>query len=180
MKINNLVKIYHTEINPETIIFNEKIREFCKRAYPKHKNGCPNYNKNPLCPPQAPYRKDILKKHSNFILVWANFDFKSYKEKMKENHQTWSEKQITCVLYWQGSLKKIIKDYIVKNLQYNELFGCGSGFLDSQSMESAGINVFSTLKLNKIDYEIKPVDKIVLVALLCLNNKKRTLQDYFK
>lgn len=178
MKINELVSIRHKEIKSESIIFSEKIREFCLKPYPGHKKGCPNYNKNPLCPPLAPYRKDILKKHSKFILVWATFDFATYKEEMKEIHLDWSAKQISCVLYWQGSLKKLIKNYI-SELQYDELFGCGSGFLNSQSIESAGINVFSTLKLNNIYYEIKPVHNIVLVALLCMK-KKKPLEAYFK
>ena len=34
-------------------------------------------------------------------------------------------------------------------------------------MESVGIDVFRTLRTNRIDYEFKPVDKVVLVCLLC-------------
>jgi hypothetical protein len=57
------------------------------------------------------------------------------------------------------------------------LLGCGSGFNNKDikryqkevySMEAVGINVLSTLRLNKIDFEIRPKNKILLVCLVCI------------
>ena len=95
-----------------------------------------------------------------------------------------------CVLYWQSSLKVIIKRFIENIWQRNQHFyvlGCGSGFKLSfqehvASMEAVGINVFSTLKLNKIKFEIKPKNKVILCNLLCSKQKikfeKETLNKW--
>ena len=38
-------------------------------------------------------------------------------------------------------------------------------------MESTGIYVFKTLKNNNIDFELKPINKVLLVCLLCLKEE---------
>ena len=100
-----------------------------------------------------------------------------------------SDARLKCVIYWQSSVKRLLKDEIKhmynNNFIYDNyyLLGCGSGFNDKllnkfqykiYSMESIGIDVFRTLKNNNIDFELKPKNKVVLVCLLCsrmnLNN----------
>lgn len=133
--------------------------------------------------------------YSKYYLIYAQFNFKKYKEIRKKEHPEWSERQIGCVLYWQNSIKRLLKQYIEKirkntfSLFY--IFGCGSGFnltfqKTTYSMEAATINVFSTCKLNGIKLEIKPQNIIHLVCLLCAEvpiifeekNKKVTLEAY--
>ncbi len=170
MRISDLISLHTKLIPSDTIYFSERIREFCKRPYPGHPNGCPNYNKNPYCPPKSPYRADILKKYSIFRLVWVSFDFETYMKRFRVKHPDWTLRQLANPLYWQNAVKRILKEYI-KTFQYDELLGAGSGFLNAQSLESAGINVFVTLKRNKIPYEIRPKKQIIMVALLM--SKKR-------
>jgi len=182
MNIHNLVKIKIIKIKRETIVFTKKTRGWCLLPYPNHPKGCPNYNNNPLCPPKANYMSEKIGKYKFYYLIYANFNFRKYREQMTLNHPTWSDRQIGCVLYWQNSVKKRIKDFLkkiyIKNSLTNlYLFGCGSGFNDDffkqekiLSMEAAGINVFSTLKNNDIEFEAKPKNKILLVTLLCSVN----------
>lgn len=119
----------------------------------------------------------------NFIL----FNFKKYKKLRIESNPDFfnTDKRIECLLYWQNSVKKILENSCLK-YEFNLIFGCGSGFLGKQSMESAGINVFLTVKrlnnylknknVNTIYYEISPETSIMLVALMM---KKERENPYF-
>lgn len=181
MSIDNLIKIKIREIFGDSIKFSEKTWYWCKLPYPNHRKGCPNYNKNPLCPPKAKYMIDILNKYFNFYLIYAEFNLKKQKERMLNLHQHWSDKQAGCLLYWQNSVKKILKHQINKICRKNRnktlyLFSCGSGFKGTElnqktiySMEAGGIDVFKTLKNNYIDFELKPKNKVILATLLCSN-----------
>lgn len=113
-------------------------------------------------------------------LVYATFDYGLYKQlraqEWDHNGFEYTQKQLECVLYWQGAVKKLIKVYLEalkkSNRHYYYLIGCGSGLKISYqpevySMEAMQINVFSTMKLNGIKYEIRPKNKIVLCNLIC-------------
>ncbi len=182
MKFNKLIKLKNMEIEEKTIIYYPEIEDFCWYPYPNHPDGCPNRIK---CQNINVPNFDIkdYEKYSHYYLVYLEFDFKKYKEiRKKENPNFFNSKgRLQCNRYYQNSLKRIIKDYIEDLYKINEDFyilGCGSGFkLSFQkqvgSMEKACINVFSTMKLNGIKFEIKPVNKIIFCNLLC--SEKRLL-----
>lgn len=103
---------------------------------------------------------------------------------MKEIHYEWTERQLGNLLYWQKSVQKSLVDYIIKKFYHdnNEIYllFCGSGlknklisiFQDNiYSMESAGIDVFNTLRNNNIDFELKPKNIVILTNLICLNKR---------
>lgn len=164
------------------------MRNCCKLSYPGHPNGCPNYGINPLCPPIAPYRPDVVNIYKEFVLNFILFNFEKYKELRIESNPDFfnTDKRIECLLYWQNSVKKILENSCLK-YDFDYIFGCGSGFLKKQSMESAGINVFLTVKrlnnhlknrgIDTIYYEIFPKSSIMLVALLM---KKERDNPYYK
>jgi len=174
----NILKVYRN-----SIIFTDKTHIWCTLPYPNHKKGCPNYNKNPLCPPNAKIMENILDDYSFFYLILANFDMFKYTSNMIRKHPDWSERKARCVLYWQKSVKKLMREYIkniyIKNHTYNlYLFSSGAGEKISSinqdeiySMEAAGINVIQTLKNNKINIETKPKKKVILVNLLCSDKR---------
>lgn len=167
-------------IKASTIVFSDKVREYCILPYPRHPKGCPNFGKNPFCPPKSMERRDIIQKYSEFYLVIAVFDMKKYLELMRARHPDWSDIQLRNVLYWQNSVKNKLKSKILDSgIQFNEVFGSGSGFMQSQSMESAGINVFATLQRNKIGFDLKARERVTLVALLC-KHKHRDLFSFVK
>jgi hypothetical protein len=105
-------------------------------------------------------------------------------------HPDWSDRKANCVLYWQSSVKKQLKDFISKIYDTNPntslfLLSCGSGFKNLTipqskiySMEAAGIDVFNTLKRNKIKFELKPENFVLLVNLLCSRNKLKLNLSY--
>lgn len=179
MGINKLIKIHYLKIRRESLLFTKKTRLWCQLPYPNHPKGCPNFKKNPLCPPNAKYMDFLLNKYSHFYLIYAEFDLKAQRKRMLKRHPDWSIKQSNCLLYWQNSVKKALKDSIksiYKKNKFNAKFilSCGSGFnIDDFtqkficSMEAAGIDVFATLKNNNISFELKPMNKVLLVTLLC-------------
>lgn len=182
MNINNLYLIKIKKIDKDTVIFTPKTSFWCKLPYPSHKDGCPNYDKNPLCPPIFPYSEHILDEYNYFYLIYLQFDFKTYKEKMIKLYPNWSPRQIANPLYYQGSIKKKLKIYIkriINNLYIYYLFFCGAGIKGKSymlqekipSMEGGGINVFQTLQNNNIEFEVKPKNKLIFVTLLCLNEE---------
>ena len=181
MERKNFVKINYLKINKESIKFSKKTRIWCRLPYPNHPKGCPNFNKNPLCPPKAEYLENIINNYNFFYLVYASFDLRRHRNRMLLLHPKWSDRQANCLLYWQGSVKKSLKEYIKKIFLKNKekkiyIFASGSGFKDKffkqskiYSMEAAGIDVFNILKNNHIDFELKPKNRILLVTLLCCN-----------
>jgi len=186
MDFKELVIIKSLKIEKESIILNDNaIGAWCQRSYIGHKKGCPNYNKNLLCPPNSIYFRDIIDNYNHFYILYADFDFENYiilrKKEAEESEiqDYWTERRLRSVLYWQESVKKILKErvaFIYKINPEKEIFllSCGSGFNDQEivkyqdkiySLESVGINVFSTLKLNNIKLEINPEKRIRLVCL---------------
>jgi hypothetical protein len=142
-----------------------------------------NYDSSPLCPPQAPYRVDLLEKYNYVELVIATFEFGKYIERMKLEHKGdpfWTEKRMKAVIYWQHSVKKIMKEYI-NSYSYDEILGSGSGFGSGiQSMESAGIHVFATCKRNGITLDVKCFPIIRLITALWSNTpckRKKNIQE---
>jgi hypothetical protein len=175
-----LTKIKIKKIKEKTIIFSEDVEEWCLRPYPNHPNGCPNFNHH-LCLPYAPFLRDYIDNYSYFYLVYVHFNFAKYKESRKEENPEFfnSENRLKCLLYWQNSVKKLLREKIERLIHLNTdllIAGCGSGMrikgynYDVYSMEAMGINVFSTLKLNKIPFELRPKNMIILCSLICAKN----------
>lgn len=177
MTISDYIKIFTQKIQKESIIFTKKTRIWCQLPYPNHPKGCPNFNKNPLCPPNANFIEEFLLEYLYFYLIYSKFDLKSQRERMLMLHPTWTIKQANCLLYWQNSVKKNLREKIEEIISKNKekeifLLSCGSGFKlggkkSIPSMEAAGIDVYNTLKNNHIEFELKPMNKVILVNLLC-------------
>ncbi len=196
MEFEKLSEINHKEIDLNTIIYYPEVFELlCYYHYPNHPKGCINIDKCRNL--NVPYFGKLLHygDYRYYYLIYLNFDFKQYKELRKNENPEFfnTENRLKCLIYWQNSLRKIIKDYLEGLKKSNPFFfyilGCGRGFRLSfqkrvASMEAVGINVFSTLKLNGINFEIKPKNKIILCNLLCskqrISFKKITLENWIK
>ena len=179
MKIKEITSINIERVNRTSIKFTNKTHKWCTLPYPGHKKGCPNFNKNPLCPPNTKIMENTLKNYSSFYLILANFDIFKYSNYLLQKHPLWSERKARCLLYWQKSVKKLIKEYIRNIIFMNPnnkfyLFCSGAGesipLLEQDeiySMEAAGIDVIHSLINNNIEIEVKPKKKVLLVNLLC-------------
>ena len=185
MNIEEITNIKILRVKRNSILFTPKTHIWCTLPYPGHKNGCPNYDKNPLCPPNIKTMEKYLSGYSFFYLIYAIFNIFEYKNYMLNKHPDWSDRQARCLLYWQNSVKKILKNFIINLFSNNPdysiyLFGSGSGdripILKQDkiySMEAAGINVIQTLINNNVEIEVKPKKLIRLVNLLCSDKELR-------
>lgn len=61
---------------------------------------------------------------------------------MKEKHPNWSEKQLRCSLYWQGTARKKLKE---KSSEFLKQF-TKEGYVLISSPESLGVDVTRTMK----------------------------------
>ena len=181
-----LMKLHVEEIEKNTIYFTEKTRLWCVLPYTTHRRGCPNFNRIPECPGQFPYLEKFIQTFNKFLLVYVVFKFGEYKEYMRGIHPDWSERQLGNSLWWQGHIKKIIREKIEEIYKKGDpkkmyLLHVGSGLKKKKSiitkhqkivpsMEGAGVHVFKTLKNNNIYHEVKPVTTVVEVALICIRN----------
>lgn len=177
-EVSELVNCDEKDIPASSILFKEEVREWCRLAYPDHPRGRRNYGKCDLCPPKAPYRADILDTFSHFKTIYAVFDFKRYKELVIEAHDQWTERQVENVLWWQSGVKNVLKQKVLSNyvrgardIVADVILGAGSGFGNYQSMESAGIDVFTTMRKNGIQMERRPINNITIVSLIAWNDK---------
>ncbi|MFA5733260.1 MAG: DUF2284 domain-containing protein [Acidithiobacillus sp.] len=147
----NIIEKFVVESTGKVIV-NKNARDWCLLPYPGHPKGCPNYGKKIICPPTVPLITSFfdLNKPSWFVVI--SFDLKSHMEKMKQKHESWSDRQCKCVLYWQKGANKILKEYalsILKQKQNTRITTCP---------EAMGVNVILTLRSLSIPIKTKPVD----------------------
>lgn len=138
---------------------NSKTREWCKLPYPNHPNGCPNFNKNPDCPPTCKFISDFIDLTKKVYFVIVKFDLQKHIISMMQKHPDWSCNQAKCCLYYQNTLRKALKDKILYTFSIKE-------FNYTLVPEAMGVNVMLTLRNIRYDFEIKPVNFVNKVALI--------------
>lgn len=185
-------KIEKINIDMQTIVHTKDAMNWCKRPYPGYPDGCPNYGK-PLCPPNSPYIGNFIKDYNYFNIFYLIFNLDLYEQKRVIIHPDWSKEQLRNSRHWQNSLKSKLKNNMLKiiNINYNNdlfILGCGSGFYTKDirnfqgkiySMEAVGINVYSTLRLNKIYPERNPIHKVILCGMIMSNDQLKENKRMF-
>ena len=147
------------------IILSEKTGDWCQIPYPGHPKGCPNYNYYKTadrCPPRAPHITTVMYFKQPIYIVYSEFDLESDIERRKKNWPTATEKQLRCVLYWQETSRKQMRDR-VKIAKY--MTGAN---VSTSCPEGMGVNVYATclkngLKLEKIRH-LKICHHVALVG----------------
>jgi predicted metal-binding protein len=131
-------------------VIDHSVRKLCARPYPNHKFGCPNFNKCERCPPKAKLIEDVFDFTKPIYAVYNVFDYKSHVDKMKASHPDWSDRQLRCVLYWQGGARKKLKERVFTFLRENrDTIACFTP-------EACGVNVTATMAAVGIHLEWPP------------------------
>ncbi len=141
------------------IIIDQSMRGLCKKAYPNHKNGCPNFNKREDCPPKVPLIWQVLNLEKPVYAIWNVFDFSGHTFRMREKHPEWTERQVDCCLYWQGTARKQLKTEIET---FSRLKGAHTILT---TPEACGINITETMKSIGINLEWPPKTVTYQVAI---------------
>lgn len=148
-------------IKVERLRFDKKIQNLCKKPYPGHKYGCPNYGKRDTCPPKCRLIDDYMDVNDELYLIFVEFDLEAHRERMRKIHPNWSIRQLSCVLYWQNGVRKKLRGEIERFL--NEY---GRNFIISPVPEACGVNM--TVMMKDAGYRLSwkyPLDRIYKVAL---------------
>jgi predicted metal-binding protein len=142
-----------------TPIIQPEVRNLCVKPYPGHPKGCPNFNKNCWCPPTVELFQEVADLTKPIYVIWNEFDFGEHCAKMRLKHPNWSQRQVECCLYWQGTARKQLSKEIDK---FKEEYK--ADFI-TRCPEAMGINVTETMKSIGILLEWPPVSKTYQVAI---------------
>ena len=140
------------------LIIDYRARTWCTLPYYGHPKGCPNYNKSPKCPPQVERVEDYFDLSQKHWFAIVDFDLGAHKQKMKKLHPNWTEHQLKCVLYWQGSVRKRLKElcesFLFDGVVYNTI------------PEAMGVHVINTMQKLGFDIQRQVTKKVYKVALI--------------
>ncbi len=134
-------------------IINHAVRGVCTRPYPGHPRGCPNYGKRNTCPPQAPLFEEFFAEDRPFYLIYNVFPIGEHIKKMSKKHKEWSERQLSCCLYWQSTARKQLKnriDIFLSRMRKRE------NLIVETVPEALGVDITGTMKKIGITLEWPP------------------------
>jgi len=138
----------------------------CRKPYYGHPRGCPNWGKRPTCPPQAPLLADLLDLDLPVHCIYNAYDLARHVAKMKKKHPDWSDRQLKCCLYWQGTaraaLRKKVDVFLVDH----------PGLIVVNVPEACGVDVTATMASLGIALEWPPVSVAYQVALVGTPKRK--------
>lgn len=146
-------------------VIERSVRNLCVKPYYNHPKGCPNYNKRNLCPPAALLLTEFIDLDKRVLAVCVHFNLGMHVERMKDKHPNWSQRQCECCLYWQGSVKKKLKDEVAYNMTRPALFDSGN-LVSTDCPEAMGVNVTATMANVGIVLEWPPKKIVRKIAFI--------------
>ena len=167
--INNY-RCYMIEVT-KSLAIDFRAREWCKIPYEGHPNGCPNWNRNPHCPPNVPIITDVFDLTKPLWFSIVEFNLLQHRTNMAIKHPNWSEKQCNCCLYWQNGVRKQLK------MQCRNALRDNLGSIYTLIPEAMGINVFKTARNIGIILKRNPRDIIIKIALIGSHNSDMVIPN---
>lgn len=152
-------------------VIDPSVRALCKRPYPLHPRGCPNFGKD-RCPPKVRLYGDVYDLARPCYAIWSAFDLGAHVERMRVAHPRWSDRQLRNCLYWQGTARKLLR---------KEISGfCWKkpGYDVTECPEAMGVNVTETMRRAGIVLEWPPIQMVVHVALAATFKGSVGEEDY--
>jgi len=134
---------------------------YCTIPYHNHPKGCPNFGKRDECPPNAPMVEDVFDFNEKMYFVIEEFDLKSHVEKMKAKHPHWSLRQCKNLLYWQGGVRKRLKEKTENFITWND-----QHMIYTLLPEAMGVMVINTAIALGIPIEKTPENRVFKISLV--------------
>lgn len=148
-------------------VFDPSVRGLCRLPYEGHPRGCPNFAAAERCPPRAPLLPDVFDVASPFYAVYSVFPLGDHVRKMAEKHPDWSPRQQACVLYWQGTARKKLREeisiFLVKH-PFPE--APGVAWRVEETPEALGVDVTGTMRAVDVVLPWPPREFAYHVALV--------------
>lgn len=143
------------------LMHSKDILQFCKSPYPGHAKGCPK--KVGACN-GGNYITDVLDVDQDMWLVHSEFDLMAHVERLRVVHPDWSERQLRCVLYWQGTSRKQLRERVVIAMKVTK-----ANFVTFVP-EGLGVNVFKTAIFSNL--KLDPIRNIKICRHIALIGQK--------
>ncbi len=124
------------------LIISKQAGKWCQIPYEGHPRGCPKYGEDKWCPPHAPKAGDHFDLSKPLYFVHSEFDLEADIERRRKMTPGQTERQYRCVLYWQGSSRKQMKERAkeaIWSLGVNVITFCPEGM---------GVNVYATARVS--------------------------------
>ena len=154
------------------LVTSDKTGKWCQLPYPDHPMGCPNYGKVNKCPPKAPKAGKFFDLSKPLWLVHSEFDLAIHIAKMEKKHPKWTLKQCKCVLYWQLTSRKQLKERI--RAAYTTLNVNTSTMIP----EAMGVNVYVTAKIAGL--KLEPIKYLAICRHVAIvGNRKNGQMSLF-
>jgi predicted metal-binding protein len=155
-------QIFVKEVIP---VIDRKVRALCKRPYYNHPEGCPNFGVKDGCPPQVKFYDQEYDMTRPVYVIYNVFDFAVHVAKMRNAHPEWTQRQLECSRYWQGTARKALRQKIAAFLKDHPEYEANA------CPEAMGVNVTETMKGLGIELEWPPVNKTYQIALAGIRKK---------
>ncbi len=144
------------------LIINPKSRDWCTMPYPGNPNGCPNFGKQPTCPPLAPLIGNFIDLSRPHWLDVYCVNLKEEADKRRKQHPDWSEKKLRCSRYWQNTAHA----YLRRSFELMRWTEGWKGVVMTLRPEAMGVNVIQTAKRVGVPISIHPKDLIFKISLI--------------
>lgn len=132
----------------------------CRRRYPGHPRGCPNYAKKPSCPPTASMIGQVMNLGRTVYAVWNAFALGEHVRKMRQLHPNWTDRQARCCLYWQQGARKELSAEIKAFTKDRR------GLVGVTCPEARGVDVTKTMESIGVKLEWPPIEIAYQVAIV--------------
>lgn len=142
------------------VVMDRRICGLCVRPYPGHPRGCPNFNKKKGCPPKVPALNDVIDLRESVYAIWNCFPLGAHVRKMKARHPTWSDRQLYCCLYWQGTARTQLRLMTQDALRRNPTLTV------VRCPEAHGVNVTATMASVGVELQWPPREWAYQVVLM--------------
>jgi len=131
----------------------------CRRPYPLHRFGCPNFGKKAGCPPKCKPIGELLDLNYDIWAIWTRFNLYDHMVLMKAKHPEWSERQLRCCLYWQPRARRNLHDEMVKFAMQMP------ASMIVTTPEASGVNLSETMTQVGVFLQWPPVDWTYQIVL---------------
>lgn len=143
-------------------VVDPKVRALCRKAYPGHPKGCPNWGCKAGCPPKAPLYHEAYDCTKPVYAITRRFDLQAHAARMLAANPGWSDRQCRCCLYWQKGVRKRL------DARVQAFLASRPGYRSTQCPEGMGVNVTQTLADAGMVLEWPPKHYVRLVAFVAL------------
>jgi len=145
----------------DVLIVDYRCRALCKTPYYNHPKGCPSFGKHDECPPKAPLVRDVFDFDKDFYFITEEFNLEKHAYEMKLKHPHWSERQCRNLLYWQGGVRKRLKEKTEDFIYFSR-----GEMIYTLLPEAMGVMVIDTALKAGIPIEKTPTWKVIKISLV--------------